>query len=287
MQRPAYIVCATPRSGSTLLCELLKSTGVAGRPEEYFEARADTGLPPRPGEYLEGLPRTGAGVRDNDAPPEPSAYSDLRGVGDYREHLERSFRLGTTANGVFATKLMWRNLADLHRLATQLPEYAGLGDHELLEALFLRPRYVWMTRREKLRQAISLWRALQTRTWRLEHPGAAANEDSLHYSYEAIDHLRRQLSADDDRWGAYLRRHRRAAITVVYEDDLEQHQQDTIEHVLDHLGVRAPRGWRAPVPTYRQADALTERWVEEYRREQRRRGAAAPESELERRQAVL
>ena len=36
--RRSYLVCATQRSGSTLLCELLKDTGVAGRPEEYFEA---------------------------------------------------------------------------------------------------------------------------------------------------------------------------------------------------------------------------------------------------------
>ena len=28
----AYLVCATQRSGSTLLCEALKATGVAGRP---------------------------------------------------------------------------------------------------------------------------------------------------------------------------------------------------------------------------------------------------------------
>ena len=33
----SYLVCATPRSGSTLLCEGLESTGVAGRPREYFE----------------------------------------------------------------------------------------------------------------------------------------------------------------------------------------------------------------------------------------------------------
>jgi LPS sulfotransferase NodH len=28
----AYLVCATPRSGSTLLCEMLRETGQAGRP---------------------------------------------------------------------------------------------------------------------------------------------------------------------------------------------------------------------------------------------------------------
>ena len=41
-----YLICATQRSGSTLLCELLKQTGVAGRPEEYFEAQFETGVPP-------------------------------------------------------------------------------------------------------------------------------------------------------------------------------------------------------------------------------------------------
>ena len=33
----AYLVCATPRSGSTLLCEMLRETGGAGEPLEHFE----------------------------------------------------------------------------------------------------------------------------------------------------------------------------------------------------------------------------------------------------------
>jgi LPS sulfotransferase NodH len=32
----SYLVCGTPRSGTSLLCRLLAATGVAGRPEEYF-----------------------------------------------------------------------------------------------------------------------------------------------------------------------------------------------------------------------------------------------------------
>ncbi len=51
----SYLVCATPRSGSTLLCEALLATGVAGRPREYFEALKETGLPRRPREYFWGL----------------------------------------------------------------------------------------------------------------------------------------------------------------------------------------------------------------------------------------
>ncbi|MBA2364790.1 MAG: hypothetical protein H0V86_14810, partial [Chloroflexia bacterium] len=32
----SYLICGTPRSGSFLLCEALKNTGLAGMPEEYF-----------------------------------------------------------------------------------------------------------------------------------------------------------------------------------------------------------------------------------------------------------
>src|SRR6267142_4337583 len=51
----SYLVCATPRSGSTLLCEALSNTGLAGRPEEYFETLKVSGLPRRPHEYFTDL----------------------------------------------------------------------------------------------------------------------------------------------------------------------------------------------------------------------------------------
>ncbi len=31
-----YFICATPRSGTTLLCDLLADTGRAGRPQSYY-----------------------------------------------------------------------------------------------------------------------------------------------------------------------------------------------------------------------------------------------------------
>lgn len=38
-QTASYIICATPRSGSTLLCDLLHDTGVAGNPHSFFRAQ--------------------------------------------------------------------------------------------------------------------------------------------------------------------------------------------------------------------------------------------------------
>jgi len=263
----SYAVCATPRSGSTLLCELLKSTGVAGHPEEYFEARLETGVPPHPGDYLAGLPRTGAGIRDDATPTRGPEYSSLLGLHSYREHLERTFRLGTTENGVFGVKLMWRHLPDLQALAAQQPEYAGLELHDLLTRLLGDPRYVWMTRRDKVRQAVSLWRALQTRTWRLEHPREDDSTASLRYSFEGIDHLVRSLSAEDAAWSDYFDTSSLDVIRVVYEDDLERDRTATVTTVLRDVGIEPPDGWHAQVPIHRQADALSEQWVAAYRRD--------------------
>src|ERR1700761_2014745 len=129
----AYLVCSTQRSGSTYLCSLLASTGVAGNPLEFFEATAETQVPPHPRFFLAGLPLTGAGIRDDRHPADAPEYSDLRLVNGWRAHLERTFGLGTTDNGVFASKLMWNQLPDLEQHAAALPEFAGLAGPELLD----------------------------------------------------------------------------------------------------------------------------------------------------------
>lgn len=265
--RRAYIVCSTQRSGSSYLCELLSSTGVAGNPQEYFEARAETGMPPHPGYFLAGLPRTGAGIRDDLRPTDAPGYSDLRTVDGWAAHLERTFRLGTTANGVFAAKLMWNQVSDVDVHAAALPEFAGLTGSELLEALFGHPSYVWMRRRDKVRQAISLWRALQTRTWRLEHPQSDAGPPVLRYSYDGIEHLRRRLTADDDAWGRHFQRHGVDPLELAYEVDVQPDPAVAVTRVLAHIGVVPPPGWEPAARTVRQADALSDEWYAAYHRQ--------------------
>src|SRR5215210_3442926 len=49
----SYLICATPRSGSTLLCAALDDTGIAGHPEEHFEVLLETGQPRQPRDYFQ------------------------------------------------------------------------------------------------------------------------------------------------------------------------------------------------------------------------------------------
>jgi LPS sulfotransferase NodH len=262
-----YIVCSTQRSGSTYLCRLLASTGVAGNPQEYFEARAETGSPPHPGYFLAGLPRTGAGIRDDERPTNAPEYSDLRSVDGWEAHLERTLRLGTTDNGVFATKLMWNQLPDLEQHAAAVAEFAGLDGSDLLERLFEQPSYVWMRRRDKVRQAISLWRALQTRTWRAEHPGAENERPTLAYSFEGIEHLRRRLSADDEAWERFFLHSLIVPLELVYEDDVSADPAGAVARVLAHIGVELPAGWEPDAGMAQQSDELNDVWYLAYHRD--------------------
>jgi LPS sulfotransferase NodH len=248
-----------------MLCELLKATGVAGCPEEFFEAMRDTGLPPHPGDYLVGLPRTGAGIRDQRSTPDGPAYSSLSGLDDYRQHLRRTFAWGTTPNGVFGAKLMWNQLPELQSLAGEVAEFAGLGTVELLDRLFSTPRYIWVTRRDKVRQAVSLWRALQTRRWRDAGPGREPSR--LEYRFEGIDHLVRRLQSEDRSWREFFSEQGLQPLTIHYEDDLERDPGPAIRGVLSWLEVELPAGMTPQPPLRRQADALSEEWIAAYHRD--------------------
>jgi LPS sulfotransferase NodH len=78
-----YLICTTPRSGSTHFCDLLRSTGRLGKPHEYFSAW-----------MVQRLGR-------------PHRY------GSVEEHLELVRSHGCTANGVHAAKLFRYNLTVL------------------------------------------------------------------------------------------------------------------------------------------------------------------------------
>jgi LPS sulfotransferase NodH len=247
----AYLVCATPRSGSTLLCEALKATGVAGRPEEYFESVVATGRPPRPESYLDGLDDLGAlALLGGAAAPEPPPYSSLEGVARYAEHLERVREWGTTRNGVFGVKLMWDHVGRLHRRA---------GDP--LE-LFGDPDFVWVRRRDVVRQAVSFWRAMQTQAWRDE--GAAGGAHEPQYSFAALRHLVGRLSEHDRCWGELLAGRR--VLELAYED-VTADLPGAVRRTLDHLGV-APPEQDPELPTMRrQADELSDAWAAAYARD--------------------
>ena len=224
------IVCATQRSGSTLLCELLRATGVAGVPNEWFQCFWETGLPDQPRQYLAGL-----------ADPIVSALPPLerRGPRELSFDCEAVRRAGTTPNGVFAAKVMWSHTDDL---------WARLRGRRL-EDVFGDLRYVQVIRRDKVAQAVSLWTAIQTQAWR----ASDAVEREPVYSFAAIRHLVKWLTLGERAWSAWLA-HRDPDV-VVYED----FARDPSPVVEALTGVPAP-----DAPLRRQSGERSRTWASRY-----------------------
>jgi LPS sulfotransferase NodH len=255
----SYLVCATPRSGSTLLCETLRATGVAGNPLEFFEAVPETGMPRRPLDYLAGLEDPEAlGLIEGAPPHEPPPYSDLRGLASYSEHLEYVHRTGTTANGVFGAKVMWAHLVDLGR-------QVGSDDlPALVDTLFDSPRFVWVRRADTVRQAVSLWRAMQTQSWRAENEPAAGEP---RYSYAALHHLVELLGGHDAAWERFFAAAGGGRVLTLTYEDVASDLAGALRRTLDHIGVAPPPGALDAVPNMRrQADERSDEWAAAYAR---------------------
>ena len=137
---------------------------------------------------------------------------------------------------------------------------------ELLERLFGAPSYVWIRRRHKVRQAISLWRALQTRIWRIEHPSDRGTPD-LQYSFEGIEHLRRRLTADDEGWSRFFAASKTDPLELYYEKDIEADPAGAVARILAHAGIDVPPGWAPASAMIRQSDGLNEGWQAAYDRD--------------------
>jgi LPS sulfotransferase NodH len=251
------------------LCRALGQTGVAGHPEEFFEAKRETGVPARGSDYLWDAPDVDLHelLGEDPQPPAP-AYSSLEGLAGYREHLRRTLSAGTTPNGVFGAKIMWGHRQDFLRLARTLPELEGLSERELLAALFPNLSFVWVRRYDRARQAVSLWKAIQTQSWQAGQEGRTREPV---YSFAAIDHLRQMLDTGDGAWGHWFEKAGVEPLEFRYRH-IAADPAGCVKRVLEHLGIEAPGYPEPAAPMERQADATSEEWVDRYVRE--REGAA-------------
>jgi LPS sulfotransferase NodH len=247
-----YFVCATPRSGSTLLCKSLAATGVAGKPEEYFERLLHSGLPREPREYFEGI--EDPAVLDR----LPPSRSGDPAATDLERELPRYLAEGTTPNGVFGSKLMWGYFGDLLARLGTTPDGPAV---DVLTATFGPARWIHVTRADKVAQAVSLWRAVQTRAWNAaDDPGDVAPV----YDARAIAHLRDQLRDQDEAWRGWFAGQGLAPLVVEYERFAAEHTA-TLRDVLGHLGLEVDH--IPDPPMRRQGDERSDRWVARFNEE--------------------
>jgi LPS sulfotransferase NodH len=259
----SYLVCATQRSGSTLLCELLRATDVAGVPDEYFETLRGTGLPRQPRQYFED-----PSVKDIAERLTPIVSGTPEQPGEFEPWFRYVLQRGSTLNGVFGAKMMWNYLDEFKLRMAELPGLGDLSFNERLEAVFPRLKIIFMRRRDKVAQAVSLWKAIQTQQWRTESESdsetiEADEAPGVGYDYRAIEYLLNELHLCDARWEEWFHATGREPIRVFY-DEFTVSRAATIGRVLDALGIDppAPQGKK---PMRRQADDCSRDWVARFR----------------------
>ena len=171
-----YLVCASQRSGSTLLVESLAHTGVAGRPEEFFQYFATSSQSPQPREWFAGV--TDPEILSLLAPLDHGTV-DIRNTDDWRSDV---LAAGRTDNGVWGGKLMW-NQTPLLIARTRV---ASGSLRTAIRSLFdgADPVYVHVYREDIVPQAVSMWRAVQTRVWRDD--GGDRSDDGAVYHLSLI-----------------------------------------------------------------------------------------------------
>jgi len=127
-------------------------------------------------------------------------------VTDISSFAERLFQEGTTANGVFGSKLMRDQLDEVVR---QFASLLGQGDApppQVLAASFPDLHYIWLTRRDKVRQGISHYRAMETKVWRTSDVSKVAPVEPP-FNFEAIQSLVQLCTWEDQAWQDFFRQH--------------------------------------------------------------------------------
>lgn len=246
----AYILCTSPRSGSTLLCRMLAGTGRCGVPGSHFHD-----------------PSVAAWLADHGVPS--AAAGDPRGLPALRAAVAAARAAGTDEAGMFGLRLQ-RHSADFFMAQIARLHPGRRGDRARIETAFGPTRFLYLRRASKLEQAISYIKAQQSGLWhrapdrreieRLSPPAR------LRYDRGAIASQIAAFETPDRAWAAWFARERIAPLILSYEA-LAVDAADTVARVLAFLDV-APGAHRAPaVPLARLSDQVNRDWAMRFRAE--------------------
>lgn len=193
----AYVICATPRSGSTMLCHLLSQSG-AGQPHSYFREE-DIGY---------WADRWGVPHAADETDP---AFN--------RAHLAGMTRAGRSESNVFGLRLMWDSVPHASlRLDAAL---GGSGDIlSQMEQAFDPTLFIQLSRADKAAQAASLLRAERTGLWHLNADGSQRERGAptrTTVDDRSLARARDNLTQADAAWSRLFDRREVVPLRLTYE----------------------------------------------------------------------
>ena len=253
----SYTIWFTQRTGSTLLCKALENTGLAGKPEELPHLK-------KPAEFLEHYE-----------------------VNNYHALKENIWEKYSTDNGVLGTKISYyepyiSTLLDTFNKFTSnktdsFNKNISYSRPDIWENAFPNCKHIFMTRRNKIRLAVSWWKAIQTDTWhRKKSKGKVKNnisgvkQEQLvfddKYNYEAINQLLFESIFREAGIQEFLAERNIVPLTITYEDFINNYE-GTVKNILDYLNIETENVNISPPFYEKLADDISEKWVQKFREE--------------------
>jgi len=261
----AYLVIASQRSGSTLLVESLRATGVAGEPVEFFQYLPETSMSPQPREWF-------AGVDDESIlrllDPLIEGKPALAPPEIWRDYIRT---VGRTPNGIWGGKLMWNQTPLLLQRAAGLPDRSGTGLLSAIrDVIGSDPLLIHVYRPDVVSQAVSFWRAVQTRVCR-GRPDPI-RDARAEYHAGAIAHVVRMLRGQEQGWRTWFAEEAEENVTPmdVPYPVLWRNLTQIVGDILEALGQ--DRRLAPPPVLERQADQRSDEWVDRYREDAEKLG---------------
>jgi trehalose 2-sulfotransferase len=242
-------IASLPRTGSSVLSELLTASGKAGEPQEYLNyprlafARTQLGVP-------RSSTRNAVKQVIRMAVGRSPRWVDGVSRRSLRRYLDELAARTSTPNGVMSIKMHYGQFAKL--------EACGLS----LSSLGVPVRWVRLDRRDRFAQAVSMVRARQTEVWStVERP---SNPVEPRYELDALRRAVLMLNRGAQRWDRCFERAGIEPLTLAYEEiaaDLDA----AVRAVLALVGEE-PAELVAP-RHQRMADGLSAEWIERLERD--------------------
>ncbi len=245
----AYSICSTSRSGTTLLCDLLTDTNVAGAPDSFFRLQS-----------MQSWWASHFGI-DASHWPTPSAFD--------AQYLQAALQQGTGATNTFGMRLMWDQVDNLVQQLRHL--YGAQGKpRQQLEHAFGSLKFIHLTRQDKVAQAISRIRAEASGLWHLNADGSERERvktgETPQYNAQRIATQRHAYHAADAAWQTWFANQQIVPLEVTYEA-LSTDPIAVVRSILRFLALDAAAANALAPRTMKLADAISVTWATRFRAE--------------------
>ncbi len=242
------VVASVERTGSTLLCSILRGTLAAGTPVEYLNIHTQNFVRFRDKYGVPTITQTRLPVSALRKLLGKSAWRDISYFShrSYLSYLTRLAEINTTQNGVFGIKMHW-NQYKRHMLDLDLNvNYWGVP-----------VRWVRIMRQNEIRQAISFVRASQSESW---NSNMEVQREPI-YDDGAIVGALARITDENAQWQKYFVDNNIVPLDITYEQ-LTRDMDTTVRLVMNH--IESPIDTVPAPQTKKQSDVTSKEWAERF-----------------------